>query len=101
MKTKEDVLAEATSQANSPSVVGWGALGFFFGLIGILIAYLKKVSTPVELLIDLDGDNRDLFERKYNQLYKKRQIQACWAGFGIGICLMFMILCSVIGGASI
>ncbi|MCY3629299.1 MAG: hypothetical protein OXI05_05495 [Bacteroidota bacterium] len=58
---KRSLLLEAESTAQRVSVTGWFFLGFFLGLIGLLIVYLRSPKTPIRLSANWEGDDRYLF----------------------------------------
>lgn len=93
---KGSSLLEAESKAQRASVTGWFFLGFFLGLIGLLIAYLRSPKAPVRFSANWEGDDRYLFEQSYSETLKARQVKATWWGFvvlcGVSFCWFLLLL---------
>ncbi|MDE2697480.1 MAG: hypothetical protein OXI23_01290 [Gemmatimonadota bacterium] len=102
---KRPLLSEAESTAQSASVAGWFFLGFFLGLIGLLIVYLRSPKTPIRLSASWEGDDRYLFEQAYNETLKAKQVKATWWGFlvvcGLSLCWLLFWLLLAFSAASI
>ena len=79
-----EAIAAGHALAKNRTVIGWGVAGFFFVLIAILVAYLRRPKLPVELAAQVESDVLPLFERAYVERLKKRQVSATWIGAIIG-----------------
>ena len=92
-------LLHAQTEAGYAGVAGWFFVGFFLGLIGILIVYVRSPTTPVALTAQYAGDDRYIFVESYVQTLKRRQIAATWIGLvvsiGLGIFIVLGLFASV------
>lgn len=80
----EEPIVEATNEAERQDITGWFSLGFFLGVIGILIVYLRSPQTPAIFLAKYKGHDQLLFSSAYVETLKARQIKYTWIGFAIG-----------------
>ncbi len=80
----QDILQDAKQEADLASMGKWFAFGFFFGPIGLLIAYLNPPQPSVHLIADLEMDERDIFRHAYSETAKKRQGKIAIYGLVIG-----------------
>ena len=85
-------IQDAELEANSVSVTKWFWIGCLFGLIGVLIAYLRSPKASAALLAKFEEDERWMFERSYTETLKNREVKNTWIGFVAGCVLPFAIL---------
>jgi len=91
----ENIIIEATTEAEKQELTLWYVLGFWLGLIGILIAYLRSPQTPVILLAKYQGDERVIFDSAYVEKSKAHQIKGAWIGFSISLGLGLIIFAAL------
>ncbi len=88
----QDVLQNARDYAKLESTNKWFAIGFFLGLLGVLIAYMKTPKPRIDLIVDLEIDERYLFQQAYGQTLKKRQTRNAWIGCSISMIAGFLLM---------
>ncbi len=67
---RHSIISRAKSEGEHASVTGWYFIGFFLGLIGILIVYLRSPKAPIRLASEYDGEDRYLLEKAYVEVLK-------------------------------
>ncbi len=93
----KSAVIQAELEGEKFPVTAWYFIGFFLGIIGILIVYLRSPKVPVRLLVEYDGEDRYFFEKAYVDVLNRRQVKATWIGLAIGfilwigLYLLFMI----------
>ena len=85
-------IQDAELEANAVSVSKWFWVGFLFGLIGILIAYLRSPKASAALLAKYEEGERWMFEKSYTETLKAREVKNAWIGFAVTAALQFAIL---------
>ena len=85
-------IQDAELKANSISVTKWFWAGFLFGLIGVLIAYLRSPKASAAFLAKYEEGERWMFERSYTETLKNREVKNTWLGFAIIAPLQFVVL---------
>ena len=85
-------IQDAELEADSVSVTKWFWAGFLFGLIGVLIAYLRSPKASVGLSAKYEERELWMFERSYTETLKAREVKNAWIGFAVTAALQFAIL---------
>ena len=85
-------IQDAELEANAVSVSKWFWVGFLFGLIGVLIAYLHSPKASAALLAKYEEGERWMFEKSYTETLKAREVKNAWIGFAVTAALQFAIL---------
>ena len=94
--TRATALQDATREANSEHVMGWWLCGFFLGIFGPMIAYLRSPHAPAEALAKYDDPLEiQLFETKYVGILKARQVRATWLGLILAVLMAGLAFCSL------
>lgn len=91
-------IQDAELEANSVSVTKWFWIGFLFGLIGILIVYLRSPMPSVALSAKYEEGERWMFEKSYTETLKTREVKNTWIGFAVAAPLQFVVLSQFIWG---
>ncbi len=96
MTNKTETIGVAERDAQMKSVVGWGFLGFFFPLIALLIVYLRipKISAAA-IAGQEDQAAIRLYESRYIEVMKHRQVKATWFGVGLAIFGFFIFMAAM------
>ena len=63
-------IQDAELEANAVSVTKWFWIGFLFGLIGVMIVYLRSPKVSVGLSAKYEEGERSMFERGYTETLK-------------------------------
>ena len=85
-------IQDAELEANSVSVTKWFWIGFLFGLIGVLIVYLRSPTASVGLSARYEEGERWMFERSYTNTLKAREVKNTWIGFAVAAPLQFAVI---------
>ena len=85
-------IQDAELEANAVSVTKWFWIGFLFGLIGVLIAYLHSPKASAALLAKYEEGERWMFEKSYTETLKAIEVKNAWIGFAVTAALQFAIL---------
>ena len=105
MESSQSVLPRIRNAADEESIFNWGMVGFFFSLIGVLIAYARSPRMPTQLLTDLDKEGlayseAAVLEEMYSKRLKARQVKAVWTGLGVSWAVGILIAVLMIAGAT-
>ena len=93
MPDKTGAIAAAEDEAMIRSVAGWGFLGYFFPLVGILVVYLRSPKMSAADLARYDDQaTARLYERHYIDTLKRRQVKATWLGVGLAVASTIVII---------
>ena len=85
-------IQDAKLEANAVSVTKWFWVGFLFGLIGVMIVYLRSPKVSVGLSAKYEEGERSMFERGYTETLKKREVKNTWLGFAVAVPLQFALI---------
>ncbi|MCY3999968.1 MAG: hypothetical protein OXF06_00935 [Bacteroidetes bacterium] len=95
--SKESTVSEASMHASNARVMKWFFFGFFLGIIGILIVYLRSPKVPANLLDQYTGDKRSLYQKTYSDKLKERLVEPTWIGFVTLVAVILFLYGSQVG----
>ncbi len=79
----------AERKARSQSVFGWGILAFFLMPIAIIAVHSRRPRVPTHALLSLEPTDDEvvveLFEARYSEDLKSRQVKVVWIWAGLGL----------------
>ncbi len=86
-------MQDAELEAQRVSVTKWFWIGLLLNSFGVLIVYLHSPDASVALLAKYEGDERWIFERRYIETLKAREVKNTWIGFAacIALCLLLFL----------
>ena len=77
------IMQDAELEAQRVSVTKWFWIGLLLHSFGVLIVYLRSPDASVALLAKYEGDERWIFERRYIECLKAREVKKTWIGFAV------------------